>query len=206
MHSCPSNWDYIDTIEIKGQGFAFIIDVMGERACSPRATIFRTAIRSRLNWQKLLAGFYPRSTNSSIPSSAVNMFVTAQAAYLLSGQEPEARYAGHCPAFLSRPTEPLPEQLNAEGLPLGIQADYIYEERLFKLNEGERIVFITDGIYEAEEQAGEMLGLNGFAQQLPHIWRGNFEEFPENALAVVATHAQGGASQDDKTLLALEVL
>ena len=91
-------------------------------------------------------------------------------------------------------------------MPLGITADYIYEERLFKLSKGERIVFITDGIYEAENQAGEMLGLNGFAQQLPHIWQGDFEEVPENALAIVATHAQGGASQDDKTLLALEVL
>ena len=135
------------------------------------------------------------------------MFITAQAAYYCYRDRSfKLASAGHCPAFLSRPNESFPEQLNAEGLPLGIQSDYIYEERLFKLFEGDRLVFITDGIYEAENQAGEMLGLSGFARYLPQIWQGGFEEVPENALAVVATHAQGGASQDDKTLLALEVL
>ena len=202
--------DYIDAIEIKGQGLLLIIaDVMGKGVpAALLATIFRTAIHSRLNLAET-PGWLLSRINEQFHSELghLNMFITAQAAYFCYRDKSlKLASAGHCPAFLSRPTEPLPEQLNAEGLPLGIRADYIYEERLFKLTEGERIVFITDGIYEAENQAGEMLGLNGFAQQLPHIWRGNFEEFPENALAVIATHAHGGASQDDKTLLALEVL
>jgi serine phosphatase RsbU (regulator of sigma subunit)/anti-sigma regulatory factor (Ser/Thr protein kinase) len=202
--------DYIDSIEIKGHGLLLIIaDVMGKGVpAALLATIFRTAIRSRLNLAET-PGWLLSQINEQFHSELghLNMFITAQAAYFCYRDKSlKLASAGHCPAFLSRATEHLPEQLNAEGLPLGIQADYIYEERLFKLSQGERLVFITDGIYEAENQAGEMLGLSGFAQQFPQIWRGSFEDVPENAFAVVATHAQGGASQDDKTLLALEVL
>lgn len=202
--------DYIDSIEIKGQGLLLIIaDVMGKGVpAALLATIFRTAIRSRLNLAET-PGWLLSQINKQFHSELghLNMFITAQAAYFCYRDKSlKLASAGHCPAFLNRASEPFPDQLNAEGLPLGIQADYIYEEQLFKLSPGERIVFITDGIYEAENQAGEILGLSGFAQQLPQIWQGNFQDVPENAFAVVATHAQGGASQDDKTLLALEVL
>lgn len=70
----------------------------------------------------------------------------------------------------------------------------------------DRIVFITDGIYELENQSGEILGINGFSKRLPEIWQEGIEAVPENALSVADAHSQGGSAQDDKTLMALEIL
>ena len=77
---------------------------------------------------------------------------------------------------------------------------------MIQLPAKDRIVFITDGIYEVENQSGEMLGINGFSKRLPEIWQEGIEAVTENALSVVDAHSQGGSAQDDKTLMALEIL
>ncbi len=74
------------------------------------------------------------------------------------------------------------------------------------LSAGDRVLFITDGIYETENEAGEMLGIEGFSERLPEIWNEGLDAVPNKALAVVAQHSHGDEFQDDKTLMALEVL
>ncbi len=202
--------DYIDAIDIKGHGLLMIIaDVMGKGVpAALLATIFRTAIRSRLNLAET-PGWLLSQINKQIHEELghLNMFITAQAAYYsYENYRLKLASAGHCPAFLSRKGTREPEQLDAEGIPLGICPDDIYEERLIQLTSGDRIVFITDGIYEAENQSGQMLGIEGFSKRLPEIWQEGIEAVPNNALSVVDVFSQGGAAQDDKTLMALEIL
>jgi len=202
--------DYIDAIDIKGHGLLLIIaDVMGKGVpAALLATIFRTAIRSRLNLAET-PGWLLSQINKQIHEELghLNMFITAQAAYYSYGDNRlKLASAGHCPAFLTRNGTREPEKLDAEGIPLGIRPDDIYEERLIQLASGDRIVFITDGIYEAENQSGQMLGIDGFSKRLPEIWQEGIEAVPDNALSVVAVFSQGGAAQDDKTLMALEIL
>ena len=82
--------DYIDTIEIKGQGLLLIIaDVMGKGVpAALLATIFRTAIRSRLNLAET-PGWLLSQINEQFHSELghLNMFITAQAAYLLLSRQ-----------------------------------------------------------------------------------------------------------------------
>ncbi len=202
--------DYIDAIEIKGHGILLIIaDVMGKGVpAALLATIFRTAIRSRLNLAETpgwLLSQINKQTHAEL--GHLNMFITAQAAYFdYETLRLKLASAGHCPAFYTKNGEREAEEIFAEGIPLGIDPDDIYEESLIKLASGDRVLFITDGIYESENQSGEMLGIDGFSKRLPEIWQEGIEAVPDNALSVVAAFSQGGASQDDKTLMALEVL
>ena len=137
----------------------------------------------------------------------LNMFITAQAAYYSYGDKRlKLASAGHCPAFLSKLGIRESKELSAEGIPLGIDPDHIYEERLIHLETGDRVLFITDGIYEAENQSGQMLGIGGFSKRLPEIRQEGIEAVPDNALSVVAAFSQGGTAQDDKTLMAMEIL
>ena len=202
--------DYIDAIEIKGRGLLLVIaDVMGKGVpAALLATIFRTAIRSRLNLAET-PGWLLSQTNKQIYEELghLNMFITAQVAYYsYDDYRLKLASAGHCPAFLSRNGLHGPEEICSEGVPLGINPDDVYDERLIQLGAKDRIVFITDGIYEVENQSGEMLGINGFSKRLPEIWQEGIEAVPENALSVVDAHSQGGSAQDDKTLMALEIL
>ena len=202
--------DYIDAIEIRGQGLLLIIaDVMGKGVpAALLATIFRTAIRSRLNLAET-PGWLLSQINKQIYEELghLNMFITAQAAYFSYGDKSlKLSSSGHCPAFLMKSGQSESEELNAEGIPLGISPSDIYEERIVELATGDRVLFITDGIYETHDEAGNMLGIDAFAKRLPEIWRDGLYAVPDKALAVTASHNPQSAPEDDKTLMALEVL
>ncbi len=44
------------------------------------------------------------------------------------------------------------------GLPLGLQADTVYKETTFVLEENERLTLVTDGVVEARGKTGELFG------------------------------------------------
>jgi serine phosphatase RsbU (regulator of sigma subunit) len=44
------------------------------------------------------------------------------------------------------------------GLPLGVIADSHYEQTTFLLNRGDRLVFLSDGVVEAQNSEGELFG------------------------------------------------
>jgi hypothetical protein len=53
------------------------------------------------------------------------------------------------------------------GLPLGVVADTHYEEATFQLSQGDRLVFLSDGVVEARDQHGELFGFER-TQQVSH--------------------------------------
>jgi serine phosphatase RsbU (regulator of sigma subunit) len=89
-----------------------------------------------------------------IPS---NTFVTCFYAIL----EPESgtvRYAnaGHDLPYLHRNGEA--DELRARGMPLGIMPGMSYEEGEISLEEGDCVLFYSDGLVEAHNPNGEMFG------------------------------------------------
>lgn len=46
----------------------------------------------------------------------------------------------------------------APSLPLGVIAEAEYEQTTFQLNRGDRLVFLSDGVVEAQNDAGELFG------------------------------------------------
>jgi len=53
------------------------------------------------------------------------------------------------------------------GLPLGVIAESHYEEATFQLSQGDRLVFLSDGVVEARDQHGELFGFER-TQQVSH--------------------------------------
>ena len=53
------------------------------------------------------------------------------------------------------------------GLPLGVVADTHYEKAAFQLSQGDRLVFLSDGVVEARDQHGELFGFER-TQQVSH--------------------------------------
>jgi predicted ester cyclase len=92
---------------------------------------------------------------SRIPS---NMFVTCFYA-ILDPKRGSLTYAnaGHDLPYLHRRGGGC-EELRARGMPFGLMPQMSYEEKEVTLQEGESILFYSDGLVEAHDAKGEMFG------------------------------------------------
>ena len=93
--------------------------------------------------------------------------------------------AGHLPPYLNG------NEIDVSpGLPLGLVAGS-YPEGSFQLKEGERLTLVTDGVPEARNKAGELLGFERTAA------------LAKGSAAMVAERAQEFGQNDDITVLTI---
>jgi serine phosphatase RsbU (regulator of sigma subunit) len=134
-----------------------------------------------------------------------NMFVTCFYGVL----EPENgrlvyANAGHNLPCCRRHEHAATTDLSARGMPLGLMPQMSYEEQETVLVPGEGVLFYTDGLIEAHNPKGEMLGT-------PRL-RNLLSERPEGGTDLTATlmeelehfTGEGWEQEDDITLLTLE--
>lgn len=93
--------------------------------------------------------------------------------------------AGHLPPYLNGTEIDV-----SPGLPLGLVAGS-YPEGNFQLKEGERLTLVTDGVPEARNKAGELLGFERMATMA------------RESAAEVAERAQAFGQNDDITVLTI---
>jgi hypothetical protein len=99
--------------------------------------------------------------------------------------------AGHLAPF--RDAEELPLR---GSLPLGVSSDVVYEDLVFRLQEGQTLTLYTDGIVEARNASGELFGFER-AQQLAKA-KQSAEQIVEAACAF--------GQEDDITVLSIRRL
>jgi serine phosphatase RsbU (regulator of sigma subunit)/ketosteroid isomerase-like protein len=132
-----------------------------------------------------------------------NMFVTCFYAIL----EPESgslsyANAGHDLPYLRRVGGDA-EELRARGMPLGLMPGMGYEEKEIVLEEGEAVLFYSDGLVEAHDPEGEMFGF-------PRLRALIAEHGEERALGdslleqLYSFVGEGWEQEDDITLLTLQ--
>lgn len=82
------------------------------------------------------------------------------------------------------------------GLPVGLVADADYETVSVDLRAGDRLLLLSDGITEAADAAGRMLGEEGLARMLSACAGARGPALPERLLAALADRS-GGPFADD---------
>ena len=100
-----------------------------------------------------------------------------------------------------------PFYIDTEGdrFPLGIIEDCDYQETIISLKKGDTVVFYTDGIVEAINQAGEMYGFDRFMDVIGGNCSLDAESFLEKLMSDV-THFVGDAEQhDDLTIVIVKL-
>ena len=94
------------------------------------------------------------SVPGAVPElDAAPCFATCLCARIYPSGEMTIANAGHLGPYRDGREIELPP-----GLPLGVIADNCYEQATFQLNRGERLVFLSDGVVEAANEAGELFG------------------------------------------------
>ncbi len=111
--------------------------------------------------------------------------------------------AGHDPALLYRPVDDAFEELDGEGVLLGVMADFVYQayEREFATS-GDIIVLGTDGIWEARNPNDEMFG----KERLMNLIRDNASRSAkaiQDAVIAALDDFLGGRPQEDDVTLAV---
>jgi len=77
--------------------------------------------------------------------------------------------AGHDPAMLYDPGSDSFNELSGSGIALGVDAEWIYEDnKKNDFSNGQIIFLSTDGIWEARNKKGEMLGKEPILDAIRH--------------------------------------
>jgi sigma-B regulation protein RsbU (phosphoserine phosphatase) len=132
-------------------------------------------------------------------------FVTAfYGIYYPSNRTLRYASAGHNPPRLKRCGDGSIGSLDATAqLPLGILEDEKYEDATIELRPGDQVLFYTDGITEAQTDAGEQFGMERLDQVLGRC-RGA-AAIIDDVLNAVERFTGGRPADDDRTLLVARV-
>ncbi len=202
--------DYMDAIPIgDGDVLLAIADVMGKgMPAALLATVLRTSLRARLD----LAydpGMLLTEVNRQISPDLARLdsFITAQIAFF-SHESHVLLFAsaGHCPLLKYPADKSKVGQFRVGGVPLGVIEGEHYLTHRVPFSRGDRFVFLTDGIYEAESPSGQSLGWDRIVSEIPNLWVGTPNAFCGRVLDFVRNFTEAAEASDDRTLLTLECL
>jgi serine phosphatase RsbU (regulator of sigma subunit) len=135
-------------------------------------------------------------------------------AYLRPKRELVFTNAGHPPALWYRARnrswhwlEPAPQNSpSVEGLPLGLIPGTEYVQAAVKLELDDRIILYTDGITEAKNDSGAMLGADGLLKIAHNLPIGSPQLMADSLLTATRAFREGALRDDDESFMVLRHL
>lgn len=112
--------------------------------------------------------------------------------------------AGHGGALVQRPNGII-EWLTEPGLPLGFSPDTTYEAKVVQLGDSDRIVLLSDGIYEVPAPTGELWGTTRLSEQLVALASTPLADVLPQIMAEVERWHGAPVFPDDAALFGLEL-
>lgn len=109
--------------------------------------------------------------------------------------------AGHLYPYLLRRGESAPISIESPSFPLGVRSNILTHTVEVELREGDSVVYLSDGIVEAQDENGEPLGF----EQLEALLATQTENAPSVVRAAildaVAQHSGTRPADDDRTIM-----
>lgn len=115
---------------------------------------------------------------------------------------------GGCPyPYHFRMTSGEVSEIQLDAYPLGVRSDTQYQVQELQLEPGDRIVFCSDGIIEAENQSGELFGFDRTAET---VRKGCSQDLSapqllDYLISEVKSFTGGTPQGDDQTIVVLQV-
>ncbi|HET7103971.1 MAG TPA: SpoIIE family protein phosphatase [Terracidiphilus sp.] len=95
--------------------------------------------------------------------------------------------------------------VQVEGFPLGLFPGVTYEEMTVTTQPGDTIVFVSDGILDAENESGEMYGQERLSKLLCGLRKEPASQIAQSILADVSSFQGSHDRFDDETIIVLSV-
>ncbi|HEX2916804.1 MAG TPA: PP2C family protein-serine/threonine phosphatase [Chloroflexia bacterium] len=96
------------------------------------------------------------------------------------------------------------EEIKIPGLPLGIDDGIEYEEKVYQIMPGTSVIFYTDGLVEAMNNAGELFTFERLKEVVQANRKLNPAEMVSKILDEIASFTLDAPQSDDMTLLVLQ--
>lgn len=205
--------DYYDYIELPRQGsdvYAIAVgDVSGHGISS---ALLMAGVRAYLRSRARQAGSVTEIINDvnrlvSADTVETNQFMTL---FFLMIEAQAGRLtwvrAGHEPALLYCPVSDNFEKLDGEGLPLGVDKNWLYREYTTTVKPGQIMIITTDGVWEAHNKNGEMFGRERFKEVIRRNANLGAEAIRLAIIDAVAEFRGETKQEDDITLVVMKSL
>lgn len=131
-----------------------------------------------------------------------NRFVTLVAGHLSPAGDLKLVNAGHTPPLIVR-SNGTTEVIEPTGPVVGILPGARWCARDLRLEPGETLLLMSDGVTEAESPGGEELGLEGVRQIVCLADRSAAMSLTQSIRSGVELHRGGGPSHDDLTIVSI---
>ncbi len=129
-----------------------------------------------------------------------------------AGKQAHFAYAGHPPTLMRQRDGgrwlevPVHDQTEAvANLPLGVDLDVVYHERVVPIQGGDRLLLYTDGVIETADNHGELFGRDRLTQALDQADGASLYDVKKMIIDRLEHFAAGKLAHDDLTLMAVEV-
>ncbi len=109
--------------------------------------------------------------------------------------------AGHLYPYLLRRGEQTPISIESPSLPLGVRANLTTHAVEIDLREGDTVVYLSDGIVEAQDENGEPLGFEQLETLLAAYTDSSPSTTRDAILDAVAQHSGTRPADDDRTIM-----
>jgi sigma-B regulation protein RsbU (phosphoserine phosphatase) len=189
----PAEWMGV-LADVSGKGMPAAL--LSSMVLGALSTEFRsgTGLREVLNRVNRLL------CEKSLGSQFVSLFLFS----LGTGGEGQFISAGHNPVWLFRSATGKIEELTAEAAVLGIFADAFYQHRAFRLSKGDVMVVYSDGLTDAENLHGEVLGEKRLREIVQREATRGSKAVEGAFLKAIEDFTQGMPQTDDITFVVVE--
>ncbi len=196
--------DYYDAVAIGPETWSLVVaDVSGKGVSSALLASF------------LQGAFLSASSTTDIPEvlGRINAFLSDRAEHgkyatlFYSKLDSTGRLtyanAGHCPSLLVRMTGEI-ERLEATAMPVGLVPGASFGLDYRNLEPGDRIVLYTDGVTEAQNEAGEFFGRKRLRDAVELAGSADCFEMHARIQKAILEFTAGAEQADDLTLVVVE--
>ncbi len=114
--------------------------------------------------------------------------------------------AGHDPAFVFDSSTQTWSELKGKGIAVGAMTDITYTEEEHVLQPGQTILIGTDGIWEAKNEDGQLLGKGPIYEVIQNDRQETAATIIDHIFAAVHQHRGKSAPDDDVTMIVTRVL
>jgi serine phosphatase RsbU (regulator of sigma subunit)/pSer/pThr/pTyr-binding forkhead associated (FHA) protein len=198
--------DFYDFVELEsGELFGVIADVSGKGISASLLSsmllgCLQMQLRTGVGLQEALNRLNRFLCEKSSAARFVTMFVFTM------DSDGCGRYisAGHNPTYVFRAATGEIEELHSNNIIVGAFAFATYEPANLKLNPGDVLLAYSDGLTEAENPRGEMLGEEGVKAVIRSEATAGAKQLEQKLLDTIQSFTAGRSQTDDITLILVE--
>lgn len=203
--------DYYDWCQLPSkEGFVMLGDATGH-GLGPALLIAscRAYVRADLPQNKDIAGFMNR-LNTRVAHDTEGLRLVTFVGVIIDEHTGQVKLmsAGHCPSLLAHAGTGAVEQIEANGVPLGVMGEGLsFQDPVpIQLKRGDRLIVYTDGITEAKDRDGRMFGIDRLIQAVIRHSNLDGQAFVDALSREALDFSNNAVLQDDMTLLSIRRL